>query len=827
MPIARAALGWYSFTFPLLGLACSSVTRTPLARGASGEGPAEPSAAERYAAAHRKLAPTDEGYQRALAASLDSANPYERNLTLKVLDRWPRLLQGDLLPAIARRLDEHARIYDEGCLRPLLQDERGGRERKIQGSTYPRSRREVELMACRLLGWSTNGELAATLLKGRNFPDAPAGQVARPLDRDPITQCPTAAERVAAIERASELHAAAQQAIARRDSAYQEALIPSLESAEPYERRLALEALRTVGRPLPGPVVPVVVRRLVEIQPLPAEACAPNPARCTDEQKGSSGALAFELLGPRRDIWDYVAAHPASLQAVLTSLGTDPDLGAEDVVAAVPSARNAEGQVALLRHALTVNFARDCEPDALLPLLPLYESPDATVRRLVPLVVLHLTKNNVDPHALAPVRDPAIAALGARLRDASDARIAQDLLVLGSASRPLVPALCGRLERSANLEERRMLVRVLGRIDIGSADAVPLLVRMLREPANRPLRGDVLETLASLGLPCPGMKEALLETAESDPSSVTGVLAAVSAASIKLSPAERSRLPPHAGPPAERPSVAQGQPASPSTGPGSDGKRERARLAEFAWVEPCKRSLHDLAQKIAPACPAAAVSMDERLDAPQEAAAFSRKAGCGLNIGVDLSGHSGRSDWRRTESEIFPGGESVERSRFGLALAVTARGSAKTRAALLGIGKAMAEACAAAADDGYQEYRLTVEQEDRQGECIRPTGPIQPHLVFHAQTGALTYGTRSFLLHAESGRWTAKEDRTLEGPLFGCGPAKDCVEVFGEREIRWDLAFGEGTVAVDLAVSDVPSELGYTRPICEVHLKLRGELVPQ
>jgi hypothetical protein len=47
------------------------------------------------------------------------------------------------------------------------------------------------------------------------------------------------------------------------------------------------------------------------------------------------------------------------------------------------------------------------------------------------------------------------------------------------------------------------------------------------------------------------------------------------------------------------------------------------------------------------------------------------------------------------------------------------------------------------------------------------------------------------------------------------------------RPPRWDLTFGENALAAELTIKDFPSRTLEREPACEVHVKLRGDLVPQ
>jgi hypothetical protein len=265
----------------------------------------------------------------------------------------------------------------------------------------------------------------------------------------------------------------------------------------------------------------------------------------------------------------------------------------------------------------------------------------------------------------------------------------------------------------------------------------------------------------------------------------------------------------------------------------SDKERlETRKAAEEAWLEPCKRSLRGLAARIAPICAGAVVKEDERMDPLFEA--VSRRARCGLGVHVDWF-KTGQPAWKTNSSVFFPGWESVERTRFGLALEVAARGTPKARKALLAIGKSMAEACTVPADDGYREYRLTVVRENQTGQCIHAGSRVgRETLVIHTQTAVLEYeyghgGHNTALLHYDGKRWTTETTFTLESGLLGCGPAVDCVHLLGSRTIRWHLDWNEESLTAELATFDFGHFVKETdeNAACRVDVGLRGALVPQ
>ena len=255
-----------------------------------------------------------------------------------------------------------------------------------------------------------------------------------------------------------------------------------------------------------------------------------------------------------------------------------------------------------------------------------------------------------------------------------------------------------------------------------------------------------------------------------------------------------------------------------------------------AWLEPCRESLQGLGQRIAPICPAAEVSEHKgRNSVTFEASSPTARCGLGVRLDSYSSQSMGRPVWRKKEwCSWFQGRgwDSLERTRHGLSLEVAARGTAKVRRALLGIGKAMAEACTPAADDGYREYRLTVDQKDQTGKCIEDSKKTKvgwKALAIHTQSGVLDYqyrNTSRLLLHADGKQWVAEEEEGLIGPLFGCGPTSDCVKILGSRTIRWRLAWSEESLAAELTTLDFSAE-DDERPVCQVHVKLHGELVPQ
>jgi hypothetical protein len=123
-------------------------------------------------------------------------------------------------------------------------------------------------------------------------------------------------------------------------AAYGRRLLESLESDNPYERRLALDRLMANREVLDEHWVPALVRRLVEATPLFDEHCAAlvgrldrsyggqgeelDYARCNMQGGTSNGALAARLLSAFKwtpEVVAHVMRGPGTVEAVLSSLG--------------------------------------------------------------------------------------------------------------------------------------------------------------------------------------------------------------------------------------------------------------------------------------------------------------------------------------------------------------------------------------------------------------------------------------------------------------------------------------------------------------------------
>jgi hypothetical protein len=123
----------------------------------------------RYDAAARGVAAADAAYRRALVASLDADNEYERKRALEIAAAHPGIIDGDVVAALVRRLEETTPLQDSGCAHMIarLDREYGG-----QGE-------ELEYARCNVRGGTSNGKLAAKLLGRRRVFGAIAARVAQ------------------------------------------------------------------------------------------------------------------------------------------------------------------------------------------------------------------------------------------------------------------------------------------------------------------------------------------------------------------------------------------------------------------------------------------------------------------------------------------------------------------------------------------------------------------------------------------------------------------------------------------------------------------------
>ena len=123
----------------------------------------------RYDAAARGVAAADAAYRRALVASLDADNEYERKRALEVVAAHPAIIDGDVAAALVRRLEETTPLQDAHCAQMIARLDRA----------YGGQGEELEYARCNMRGATSNGKLAATLLGPRRVFGAVAARVAQ------------------------------------------------------------------------------------------------------------------------------------------------------------------------------------------------------------------------------------------------------------------------------------------------------------------------------------------------------------------------------------------------------------------------------------------------------------------------------------------------------------------------------------------------------------------------------------------------------------------------------------------------------------------------
>jgi hypothetical protein len=188
--------------------------------------------------------------------------------------------------------------------------------------------------------------------------------------------------------------------------AYGRTLLESLESDNPYERRLALERLAANLGIVDEHWVPALVRRLVETTPLFDEHCASlverldrsyggqgeelHYAHCNMQGGTSNGALAARLLTAHKwtgEVVAHVMRGPASVEAVLSSLGPAAGAPGAEAAQALAKASDPAVEAALLRMAMVGSCVHQ-SAEALAPVAQRFASPAPAVRGMAPLAQL-------------------------------------------------------------------------------------------------------------------------------------------------------------------------------------------------------------------------------------------------------------------------------------------------------------------------------------------------------------------------------------------------------------------------------------------------------
>jgi len=352
-----------------------------------------------------------------------------------------------------------------------------------------------------------------------------------------------ARDRADEMREAKVLYERANPRIAKARAAYQRALVAALDSPSPYTRHLVLETLEKLGHVPDDAATPRLLRILEETEPLPSEACAATPATCTAEQKISNGALASRVLPPSFSVSEHVARNPSSVEALIASYQHRARFYSPPIVKAIASTTAPASQAALLRLALTASKCELRDPKDLAPVVGLLGSTNRAVRDLAAIATLKLTECYPPNKAFEPMRNPALAAVEARLRDPADRDVVRQIALLGEGGRPLIPSLVARMERTKAIAERRALLEAIRAPRYEAQAAVPLLLRMLRDPGARALRGDVLVALRYIGPGSSGAAaEAVLDVALTDPEHFTAALESLVQCSGKLGPNAFARL---------------------------------------------------------------------------------------------------------------------------------------------------------------------------------------------------------------------------------------------------------------------------------------------
>src|SRR5262249_21254001 len=147
---------------------------------------------------------------------------------------------------------------------------------------------------------------------------------------------------------------------------------------------------------------------------------------------------------------EHVAGRPASVEAVLTSLGQNGFWSPAEALDVLASTSAPATQAALLRLALSGPCERTSS-SSLGPVIALVGAPEPTVSRLASLRLLRLYQRSYTgalEDAVAPAWKRSVEAIGARLEDAGDGEIVRDVALIGCAVAPLVPWIDARLART-------------------------------------------------------------------------------------------------------------------------------------------------------------------------------------------------------------------------------------------------------------------------------------------------------------------------------------------------------------------------------------------
>jgi hypothetical protein len=193
-----------------------------------------------------------------------------------------------------------------------------------------------------------------------------------------------------------------------------------------------------------------------------------------------------------------------------------------EIVRALVATSDPPAQAALLRLTLGCHDCAFSTRQQLAPVSGLTASADAGVRRWAPLALLRLSHCTAFQKEMGPLRQMAADAIASRLRNLDDADVARDVTLVGQAGGPIVPAIVARLEHRPRRPdaERRALLAALAAMFWDGQAAMPALSRMLKDPAERPLRAEVLDAIARTGSTGAGADEldaTLLNVMATDP----------------------------------------------------------------------------------------------------------------------------------------------------------------------------------------------------------------------------------------------------------------------------------------------------------------------
>jgi hypothetical protein len=350
----------------------------------------------------------------------------------------------------------------------------------------------------------------------------------------------------------------------RTDSPF---VVSALASPNQYLRKLALEHLLDARGVVDSAVITAVIPLLAETTLLPPVWCAEmydrqragikdaeedseGPAPTIDCRRSSfvsNGSLAARLLVGRQafpSVIAFVQRKPQAADAVVLSLGTAALQPASQVLPALATGNRPDVQAALLRFIVVAPCDATGSSRIAHSVSRFAGSPNATVRQMASLAVLHLAACGPHDDDLAGLRKHAASALEARLRDLDDHEAVPQVGWLGTAADVLIDALLARFARlPSDQEGRGAILRVFARVGPAASPAIPVLITVLEDRKQAPLWSSAREAVGSIGPQAARAKSAILwELRESSFELLPPAVTTLARIDAKLDPAEFAAL---------------------------------------------------------------------------------------------------------------------------------------------------------------------------------------------------------------------------------------------------------------------------------------------